>query len=92
MHNKFEQAFVDQVDKLFAQDRATVCENVSAVDWKYTILSAPFVEVGYAMFDDELIAELKELACKALAAQAQFHEIKPSWAPICLSASLQAKN
>jgi hypothetical protein len=81
MGNKFEQAFVDQVDKLFEQDRATVCETVDAFDWKYTVLSAPFIRVSYAMFDDELIEALKTLTCKALAKQAQFHESKPSWAP-----------
>jgi hypothetical protein len=78
---RFEQAFVGQVDKLFEQDRATVCETVDAFDWKYTVLSAPFIKVSYAMFDDELIATLKELICKALTEQAQFHESKPSWAP-----------
>jgi hypothetical protein len=81
MCNKFEQALVNQVDRLFEEDRATVCETVDAFDWKYTILSAPFIRVSYAMFDDELIATLKELTCKALAQQAQFHEIKPFWAP-----------
>src|SRR5262249_24113400 len=61
--------------------RTIVCENVGATDWKYVVLSAPFIELHYAMFDDALIAELKDLICKALAKQTQFHESKPAWAP-----------
>jgi hypothetical protein len=81
MGNKFERALVDQVDELFEKDRAIVCETIGAPDWKRVVLSAPFIELHYAMFDDELIAELKILTCYALAAWARFHESKPSWAP-----------
>jgi hypothetical protein len=81
MGNRFEQALVDQVEALFEEQRAIVCETIGAPDWKRVILSAPFVEIHYAMFDDELIAELKDLICNALATQARFHASKPSWAP-----------
>ena len=81
MGNKFERAIVDQVDRLFEEDRAIVCENIGAPNWKRVVLSAPFIELHYAMFDDELISELKELTCNALATQARFHASKPSWAP-----------
>jgi len=81
MRDKFERAFVDEVDRIFEKDRTAACENVSAPDWKRTILSAPFIELHYAMFDDALIAELKNLICKALTAQMRFHESKPAWAP-----------
>jgi len=94
VHSKFEQAFADQVDKLFEKDRTAVCENVDAPDWKYTILSAPFIEFPYATFDDELITTLKGLICKALAAQIRFHESKPAWAPglpISLNAGRELK-
>jgi len=81
MCDKFERAFVDEVDRIFERNRTNACENVGAPDWKRTILSAPFIELHYAMFDDALIAELKNLICKALTAQMRFHESKPAWAP-----------
>jgi hypothetical protein len=79
--NRFEQAFADQVDALFEEQRAIVCENISTLNWKRVILSAPFIKLHYAMFDDALIVELKDLICKALTTQARFHESKPAWAP-----------
>src|SRR5215831_8031879 len=70
-----------RLDKLFEKDRTAACESVDAPDWKYTIIFAPFIEFPYATFDDELIAELKDLICKALATQIRFRESKPAWAP-----------
>jgi hypothetical protein len=80
-NTRFEQALVAQVDRLFEEDRTVTCKNVGTLDWKRVVLSAPFVRLHYAMFDDGLIEELKILVRAALAKKMQFHLTKPSWAP-----------
>src|SRR4051794_31916291 len=87
MHNDLqqrcgEQAFADHVEALFQKDRARGIENLGAVNLKYLVLKAPYIELLYSAVDDDLIAKkLKPMVCAALAARAQFRTTKPPWAP-----------
>src|SRR5262245_49387734 len=78
MRDKFEQAFIDEIDKLFENDRARAIADLNAEHLnKFLILEAPGIKFRYSATDDELVTILKPLAYAALVAHARFHWDKP---------------
>src|SRR5262249_12696101 len=72
---------VDEVDKLFDDDRARGFAIISPELHKFLILEAPGIKFRYSATDDELVGILKPLAFAALVAHAQFHWDKPPGFP-----------
>jgi hypothetical protein len=82
LQQRCEQAFADHVEALFEQARARGIANLGAVNLKYQVLKAPYIELLYCAADDDLIAKLKPMICAALARREQFRQLpKPPWAP-----------
>lgn len=95
MGNKFEQAFVNEIDALFEDDRARALATISSELHKFLILEAPGVRFKYSATDDELVAILKVLSRDALVTYAQFHASKPLGfpeLPISFDACKEMKN
>jgi hypothetical protein len=81
MYSKFEQVLVDEVDRLFEDDRARAIANLSPEHYEYLVLEAPHIKFRYSAIDNELVAILKVLTCDALVTYAQFHTSKPPGFP-----------